>query len=111
MATLQNDSITDVCITLSWSFGFDGNAPITGVDITYMATSNYDMSQDGDQAGIVSTSTEDTISITICNLQPFTTYEFSVLVKNTVSGTVGRSSAQTLILTTLPLGMITITSQ
>ena len=45
VSRLQNDSITDVCVTLSWSFGFNGNAPITGVYITYTATSNYGMSQ------------------------------------------------------------------
>ena len=106
MATLQNDSITDVCVTLSWSFGFNGNAPITGVYITYTETSNYGSTQGGDETGTTSTNTKDTTSITICNLQPLTTYEFSVSVENEVSGTgtVGRSSVETISVTTLPLG-------
>ena len=106
MATLQNDSNTDVCVSLSWSFGFNGNAPITGVYITYTATSsgNYGSTQGGDETGTDSTNTRDTTSITICDLQPLTTYEFSVSVENEVSGTVGRSSVETISVTTLPLG-------
>ena len=108
VSTLQNDSITDVCVTLSRSFGFNGNAPITGVYITYTATSNYGMSQGGDQTGSTSTNTKDTTSITIlCNLQPLTTYEFNVSVVNTVSNTVGRSSVETISVTTLPSGKLT----
>ena len=109
VATLQSDSNTDVCVTFSWSFGFNGNAPITGVYITYTATSNYGMSQGGDQTGTTSTNTKDTTSITICDLQPLTTYEFSVSVENTVSNTVGRSSVETISVTTLPSGMIAST--
>ena len=107
VSTLQNDSITDVCVTLSWSFGFNGNAPITGVYITYTGTSNFGMSQGGDQTGTTSTNTKDTTSITICNLQPLTTYKFNVSVVNTVSNTVGRSSVETISVTTLPSGELT----
>ncbi len=101
VATLQSDSNTDTCVTLSWSFGFDGNAPITGVYITYTATSNYGLTQGGIETGTAST---DTTAMTICDLQPLTTYEFSVSVENTVSNTVGRSSIETVSVTTLPLG-------
>ncbi len=104
VATLQNDSNTDTCVTLSWSFGFDGNAPITGVYITYTDTDNYGPTQGGDQTGTTSTNTKDTTAITICDLQPLTTYEFSVSVENTVSNTVGSSSVETVSVATLPLG-------
>ena len=111
VSRLQNDSITDVCVTLSWSFGFNGNAPITGVYITYTATSNYGSTQGGDQTGATSTNTKDTTSITVCNLQPLTTYEFNVSVENTVSNTVGRSSVETILVTTLSSGMIAVCVQ
>ena len=90
--------MTNECVTLSWSYGFDGNAPITGVDIDYEATDN----SNPDHADSTST---DQISTTICGLQPFTTYQFTVVVNNDVSDEVGSSSPMSISVVTLPLGI------
>ena len=93
--------MTDECVTLSWSYGFDGNAPITGVTINYEAIDNFN------PAHTDSTSTDQT-SITICGLQPFTTYQFTVVVNNDVSDEVGSSSPMSISVDTLPLGISVI---
>ena len=93
---LQNDSTTQTCVTLSWTYGFNGNAPITGVNINYRA---IDISN---TAHNDSTSTDQT-SITICNLQPLTVYQFNVTVSNEVSNTVGVSSSRIISVETLSL--------
>ena len=93
----MNDSSTKTCISLSWTYGFNGNAPITGVDIAYEATDNNATAHSG-------STPSDQTSITICNLQPLTTYKFTVTVNNEVSGTVGASSPQTVSAITDPLG-------
>ena len=108
VATLQNDSSTETCITLSWTFGFDGNSPITGVDISYTATDN----QSPEHSGSTSTSSVKTTSmLQICDLQPLTTYQFSVTVRNEVSGTVGVSSAEVISADTLPNGQLAVSIQ
>ena len=107
VAILQNDSSTETCITLSWTFGFDGNSPITGVDISYTATVN----QSPEHNGSTSTSSVETTSIQICGLQPLTTYQFSVTVRNEVSGTVGVSSAEVISADTLPNGQLAVSIQ
>ena len=96
VVTLQNDSTTQTCVTLSWTYGFNGNALITGVNINYRAIDNSNTAHNG------STTTDQT-SITICNLQPLTVYQFNVTVSNEVSNTVGVSSSIIISVETLSL--------
>ena len=105
---LTNDSSTTSTVTLSWTFGFDGNAEIAGVDISYIAIANYGPSDDGAASGSVSTVDGGQTLITINGLQPLTTYQFTVRVRNTVSDEVGVSSPVSVTADTLPLGECTV---
>ena len=108
VVNLVNDSSTSTTVTLSWTFGFDGNAEIAGVDISYTAIANYGPSDDGATSGSVSTTDGGQTSITIHGLQPLTTYTFTVRVRNTVSDEVGVSSPVSVTADTLPLGECTV---
>ena len=101
---LVNDSSTTTTVTLSWTFGFDGNAEIAGINISYTAIANYGSSDDGAASGSVSTTDGGQTSITINGLQPLTTYQFTVRVRNTVSDKVGVSSPVSVTADTLPFG-------
>ena len=105
---LTNDSLTTTTVTLSWTFGFNGNAEITGVNISYIAIANYGPSDNGAASGSVSTTDGGRTSITIYGLQPLTTYQFTVRVRNTVSDEVGVSSPVSVTADTLPLGECTV---
>ena len=92
MVSLTSSSSTTTTVTLSWTFGIDGNAEIAGVNISYTAIANYRPSDDGAANGSVSTTDGGQTSIIINGLQPLTTYQFTVRVRNTVSDEVGVSS-------------------
>ena len=83
-----------------WSYGFNGNADIIGVNITYEAINNRNTT-DSDKIGPVP-GTE----ITISDLQPFTIYNFTVIVINTVSNIVGTSIPVSIAIETVPLGKL-----
>ena len=76
--------------------GFNGNAVITGVTITYTAIGNNETPQTGVEPFPGVSAVEGTIS----NLQPFTNYTFEAVVMN-VAGT---SVPETVVVQTLPLG-------
>ena len=97
--TVPSGDITQTSIKLTWTLGFDGNADITGVNITYNATSNFDPPHSGSK--IVSGQPTEYV---IQNLQPLTTYEFTVVVLNNVSDVVGSSSEESVSAMTDPLG-------
>ena len=103
MVNLTSSSSTTTTVTLSWTFGFDGNAEIAGVNISYTAIANYGPSDDGTASGSVSTTDGGQTSITINGLQPLTTYNFTVRVRNTVSDEIGVSSPISVTADTLPL--------
>ena len=83
---------------MTWSYGFNGNADIIGINITYEAVSN-NKTPHSDKRGPVS-GTETIIS----DLQPFTTYNFTVVVLNIVSNIVGTSRPGSIMIDTAPLG-------
>ena len=83
-----------------WSYGFNGNADIIGVNITYEAVSNNENFHSGDE--MVSGMLETTIS----DLQPFTIYNFTVIVINTVTNIVGTSIPVSVTIETAPLGKL-----
>ena len=85
-------------VKLTWSYGFNGNADITGVNITYEAVNNSN-SSDSNKEGLVP-GTETTIS----DLEPLTTYNFTVVVITTVSNIVGTSTPVSVTIETAPLG-------
>ena len=97
--TAPSNDITNDSIKLTWTLGFDGNADITGVNITYIATSNYDPPH----SGLKLVSGQPTEAI-IEDLQPLTTYEFTVVVLNSVSDDLGSSSEESVSAMTDPLG-------
>ena len=97
--TAPSNDITSDSIKLTWTLGFDGNADITGVNITYIATSNFDPTH----SGFKMVSGQPTEAI-IEDLQPLTTYEFTVVVLNSVSAEVGSSSEESVSAMTDPLG-------
>jgi hypothetical protein len=74
MASVENT--TSDSVVLVWELGFNGNSVITGVIITYVATSNE--SDNGTVTYPGSLVTEAVIS----NLQPSTEYVFVVVVSN-----------------------------
>ena len=94
-----SNDITSDSITLTWTLGFDGNADITSVNITYIATSNFDPPHFGSKI-VPGQPTEYVIQ----DLQPLTTYEFTVAVLNNVSDVVGSSSEESMSAMTDPLG-------
>ena len=108
VVNLTNDSSITNAVTLSWTFGFNGNAEIAGVNISYTAIANYGPSDDGAASGSVSTTDGGQTSITINGLQPLTTYQFTVRVRNKVSDKVGVSSSVSVTADTLPLGEYTV---
>ena len=73
-------------VKLIWSYGFNGNADIIGVNITYEAVSNSNSSDSNKKGPVPGT------EITITDLQPFTIYDFTVIVITTVSNIVGTST-------------------
>ena len=83
---------------MTWSYGFNGNADIIGVNITYEAVNNNENSHSRDK--MVSGMLETTIS----DLQPLTIYNFTVIVINTVSNIVGTSIPVSVTIETAPLG-------
>ena len=85
-------------VKLIWSYGFNGNADIIGVNITYVAVNNSNTSN-FDKKGPVS-GTETTIS----NLQPLTIYNITVVVLNTVSNIVDTSTPVRITIETASLG-------
>ena len=85
-------------VKLIWSYGFNGNADIIGVNITYVAVNNSN-SSDSNKEGLVP-GTE----ITIPDLQPLTTYNFTVVVITTVSNIVGTSTPVSVTIETASLG-------
>ena len=87
-------------VKLIWSYGFNGNADIIGVNITYEAVSNSNI-YDSNKEGLVP-GTE----ITISDLEPFTIYNFTVVVLNTVSNIVGASTQVSVTIETAPLGKL-----
>ena len=97
--TAPSNDITSDSIKLAWTLGFDGNANITGVNITYIATSNFA----SPHSGFEMVSGQRTEAI-IEDLQPLTTYEFTVVVLNSVSDEVGSSSEESVSTMTAPLG-------
>ena len=94
-----SNDITSDSIKLTWTLGFDGNADITGVNITYLATSNFDPPHFGFKI-VPGQPTEYVIE----DLQPLTTYKFTVVVLNNVSDVVGSSSEESVSAMTDPLG-------
>ena len=108
VVNLTKDLSTATSVTLSWTFGFDGNAEIAGVDVSYIAIANYGPSDDGAAIGSVSTIDEGQTSITVYGLQPLTTYQFTVRVRNTVSDGVGMSLPVSVTADTLSLGESTV---
>ena len=84
---LKNTSSDSESITLTWEFGFNGNANISGVNVTYYAR---DFIIDDTQYMMISTTSLQT-SLTLLNLQPQTIYVIIVRVRNSVSSEVGLS--------------------
>ena len=100
MTSLTAQLIGTNSVKLIWSYGFNGNADIIGVNITYEAISNSN-SSDSNKKGPVS-GTETTIS----DLEPLTIYNFTVVVLNTVSNIVGTSITICVTIETAPLGKL-----
>ena len=84
-------------VRLTWSLGFNGNAVITGVTITYTAIGNNETPQ----TGVEPFPGESAVEGTIPNLQPFTNYSFEAVVRNDAGTT---SVPETVVVQTLPLG-------
>ena len=87
-------------VKLIWSYGFNGNADIIGVNITYEAVSNSNSSDSNKKGPVQGT------NITISDLQPLTIYNFTVIVITTVSNIVGASTPVTVTIETAPLGKL-----
>ena len=94
----RNISITHECVSLSWVYGFDGNAPLSHVNILYSTVDNFNFLIP--QTVLTSTINPDQTSDMISNLEPLTIYHFSIHVQNTV----GVSVPVTLLTQTLSLG-------
>ena len=91
---LRASVITNTSITLTWLLGFNGRSPLIGGLVSYIAVSNGN--GNGMQTFIGETVTE----LTVLNLQPFTFYNFSVIVMNAI----GSSNNVTVTIETLPNG-------
>lgn len=74
---LMTSNITNTSVTLSWSLGFNGDSPITGGIVSYVAVSNGF----GNGTEVFKGENEELI---LFNLQPFTVYNFSVAVENAI---------------------------
>ena len=84
-----DSDITNTSVRLTWSLGFNGYSLVIGGRIIYTAVFN------GEGNGVqpfTGEATEQTVS----NLQPFTGYNFSVIVMNDI----GSSSSETIYVTT-----------
>ena len=95
---LKKTSSDSESITLTWEFGFNGNANISGVNITYYAR---DPNIDDTQYMMISTTSLKT-SLTLLNLQPQTVYFISIRVRNSVSSKVGLSPPVNITVKTKP---------
>ena len=95
---LKNISSDSESITLTWEFGFNGNANISGVNITYYAR---DSIINDTQYMMISTASLQT-SLTLLNLQPQTVYVIIVRVRNSVSSEVGLSPPVNITVKTKP---------
>ena len=95
---LKNKSSDSQSITLTWKFGFNGNANISGVNITYYAR---DPNIDDTQYMMIGTTSLQT-SLTLLNLQPQTVYVIIVRVRNSVSSKVGLSPPVNITVKTKP---------
>ena len=91
---LMASVITNTSVRLTWSLGFNGHSPLIGGLVSYVAVSNG--IGNGMQTFIGETVTE----LTVLNLQPFTFYNFSVIVMNAI----GSSNNVTVTIETLPNG-------
>ena len=98
LTTLESISATETSVTLSWTFGFNGNAGIAGVDISYIAISGINPIHNGS----ISTDGQQTSTV-IANLLPKTTYEFSVRVRNIIDNEVRTSQEESVTAVTLPI--------
>ena len=87
-------------VKLIWSYGFNGNADITGVNITYEAISNSNSSDSNKKGPVPETET------IILDLEPLTIYNFTVVVLNNVSNIVGTSITMSVTIETAPLGKL-----
>ena len=87
--------ITNTSVRLTWSLGFNGHSSLTGGRVSHTAISN------GEGNGVHSFTGEAT-EHTVSNLQPFTGYNFSVIVMNDI----GSSSSETIYVTTQSNGEI-----
>ena len=85
-------------VKLIWSYGFNGNADIIGVNITYEAIINSNSSDSNKKGPVPGTET------TISDLEPLTIYNFTVVVLNAVSNIVGTSITMSVTIETAPLG-------
>ena len=70
--------ITNTSVRLTWSLGFNGYSSLTGGRVSYTAVNNGE--GNGEQPFTGENITEQTVS----NLQPFTGYNFSVIVMNDI---------------------------
>ena len=91
---LRASVITNTSVRLTWSLGFNGYSPLIGGLVSYVAVSNG--IGNGMQTFIGETVTE----LTVLNLQPFTFYNFSVIVMNAI----GSSNNVTVTIETLSNG-------
>ena len=98
VCNLKNTSSDSQFITLTWEFGFNGNANISGVNITYYAR---DSIIDDTQYMMISTISLQT-SLTLLNLQPQTVYVIIVRVRNSLSNEVGLSQPVNIMVKTKP---------
>lgn len=80
MANVVTENTTKNCVSLSWIFSFDGNAPIRGVNVSYMAIENFHPPH----SNSISIAGSDNTSTRVCDLQPHTKYEFVVSATNDV---------------------------
>ena len=70
--------ITNTSVRLTWSLGFNGYSSLTGGRVSYTAVNN------GEGNGVQYFTGENITEQTVSNLQPFTGYNFSVIVMNDI---------------------------
>ena len=95
---LKNISSDSESITLTWEFGFNGDANISGVNITYYARDFII----GDTQYMMIATTGLQTSLILLNLQPQTVYVIIVRVRNSVSSEVGLSPPVNITVKTKP---------
>ena len=91
---LMASVIMNTSVRLTWLLGFNGHSPLIGGLVSYVAVSN------GNGNGIQTFIGETVTELTVLNLQPFTFYNFSVIVMNAI----GSSDNTTVSIETLPNG-------